>query len=80
MAIVDGEGNLLHMADVVEHRVTGTVDLVSPRGVAFSPDSRTAYVTQGGGAVSVIDVASMRVLRSYPVQSSPDGVGVGVRR
>jgi hypothetical protein len=65
MAIVDGQGNRLHIASVTEHRILGGVDLVSPRGVAFSPDSKTAFVTLGGGSLAIIDV---------------DGVGVGGRR
>ena len=80
MAIVDGQGGKLHVADVAQHRIIGAVELAAPRGVAFSPDSRTAYVTQGGGSVSVIDVAGLRVTGTIPVQVSPDGVGVGVRR
>jgi DNA-binding beta-propeller fold protein YncE len=80
MAIVDGQGDRLFIASVADHRVVGSVQLTSPRGVAFSPDSKTAYVTLGGGSLSVIDVAGLTVVRSYPVQVSPDGVGVGVRR
>lgn len=79
VAIVDGQGNKLHIADVAEHRLIGAVDLLGPRGVQFSPDSKTAYVTQGGGSVAVIDIATLRVTRSIAVQVSPDGVGVGVR-
>jgi YVTN family beta-propeller protein len=80
MAIVDGQGGKLHIADVAQHRIIGAVDLTQPRGVAFSPDSRTAYVTQGGGSLAIIDVAGLQVTRSIPVQISPDGVGVGMRR
>lgn len=80
MAIVDGQGGKLHIADVAQHRIIGAVNLTQPRGVAFSPDSKTAYVTQGGGMLAIIDVASLLITRSIPVQISPDGVGVGVRR
>jgi DNA-binding beta-propeller fold protein YncE len=80
MAIVDGKGDKLQIADVTQHRLIGAVDLPSPRGVAFSPDSKTAYVTLGGGTLATIDVAGLRVTGSVPVQISPDGVGVGIRR
>lgn len=80
MAIVDGQGNRLVIADVATHRVVGGVDLAQPRGVQFSPDSKTAFVTLGGGELAVIDVAGLRVVRTIAVQASPDGVGVGVRR
>jgi DNA-binding beta-propeller fold protein YncE len=80
MAIVDGQGNRLVIADVITHRVIGGVELPEPRGVQFSPDSKTAFVTLGGGSLAVVDVAGLRVLRTIPVQASPDGVGVGVRR
>jgi DNA-binding beta-propeller fold protein YncE len=80
MAIVDGQGNRLVIADVATHRVIGGVELMQPRGVQFSPDSKTAYVTLGGGELAVIDVAGLRLVRTIAVQASPDGVGVGVRR
>jgi DNA-binding beta-propeller fold protein YncE len=80
MAIVDGRANRLHIADVAQHRIIGAVDLQEPRGVAFHPDGTTAYVTLGGGALAIIDVASLRITSTLPVQASPDGVGVGVRR
>ena len=79
MAIVDGQGNRLVIADVATHRVIGGVDLDQPRGVQFSPNGRTAFVTLGGGSLAVIDVASLSVVRMIPVQASPDGVGVGLR-
>jgi DNA-binding beta-propeller fold protein YncE len=79
MAVVDGTGNRLVIADVASHLVVGSVALASPRGVAIAPDNRTAYVTLAGGQLAVIDLASMVVSRTVPVQASPDGVGVGVR-
>lgn len=78
MAIVDATANKVHFADVATHEITGAVDLLSPRGVVIGPDNRTAYITLGGGSVEVVDIASREVLRSLPVQASPDGVAVGV--
>jgi DNA-binding beta-propeller fold protein YncE len=80
MAVVDGRGNKLHIADVATHRYTGAVELSSPRGVVIQSDNRTAYVTLAAGSVAVVDLSQLRVLRTIAVQSSPDGVAVGVRR
>lgn len=79
MGIVDGQGNKLVIADVASHSIAGTIELNAPRGVAFAPDSRTAYVTLAGGELAVVDMTSFKVLRTLPVQASPDGVGAGVR-
>jgi DNA-binding beta-propeller fold protein YncE len=80
MAVVDGRGNKLHIADVASHRFTGAIELSSPRGVVIQSDNRTAYVTLAAGTLAVVDLQQLSVLRTIPVQSSPDGVAVGVRR
>ena len=80
MAIVDGKGGKLVLADVATHNILGNVELLEPRGVQFTPDSKTAYVTLGGGQLAVVDVATRAVVKTLDVQASPDGVGVGVRR
>lgn len=79
MAIVDGTGNRLVIADVASHLIVGSIALDSPRGVAIAPDNRTAYVTLAGGLLAVVDIESMTVRRTLAVQASPDGVGVGMR-
>jgi DNA-binding beta-propeller fold protein YncE len=53
-------------------------------GVAFSPDSRYAYVTQESigsdpGAVDVIDLTSRKVVSSVPVPAQPTGLTVYLR-
>jgi YVTN family beta-propeller protein len=60
--------------------VIGTVDVGDgPIDVAFSPDGRTAYVTDNGflepGSVSVVDTATLGVVRTLamPVQTSSSG-------
>lgn len=80
MAIVDGMANELVIADVATHQRVGAIPLASPRGVVIGPDNRTAYVTLAAGELAVVDIRDMRTLRTFAVQSSPDGVGVGVRR
>ena len=80
VAIVDGMGNHLLIADVASKRIVTRVPLDSPRGVAIAEDNRTAWVTLGGGQVVEVDLDAGTVLRTIPVQASPDGVGVGIRR
>jgi DNA-binding beta-propeller fold protein YncE len=80
IAIVDGQGNRLLIADVATHTIAGEIAVASPRGLAIAPDSRTAYVTLAAGQVAEVDIRNFRVLRTIAVQASPDGVGVGVRR
>ena len=80
MAIVDATGNKVHFADVATHQMIGSVGMLSPRGVAIGPDNRTAYVTLGGGSVEIVAIEELAIVRSIPVQASPDGVAVGLRR
>lgn len=80
VAIVDGMGDRLVIADVATHGVAGAIDLPQPRGVAIAPDSRTAYVTLAGGEMAVVDLDTMTETRRVAVQASPDGVAVGWRR
>ena len=79
VAIVDGMGNHLIVADVMSKRVTSRIPLASPRGVSIADDNRTAWVTLGGGQVVEVDMEAGAVLRTVTVQASPDGVGVGRR-
>jgi DNA-binding beta-propeller fold protein YncE len=80
IAIVDGMGGALLVADVLSKRVVTTIPLVEPRGVSIAGDNRTAWVTLGGGQVVEVDIEAGTVLRTLDVQVSPDGVGVGHRR
>lgn len=79
MAIVDGKADRVFFADVPQHTMLGSVSLTQPRGVAFSPDSRTAFVTLAHGELAVVDVATRTVQRTIAVQQSPDGVAVRYR-
>ena len=80
IAIVDGRGNQLLIADARTRAVIGKIDLQSPRGVRIAPDNRTAWVTLADSSVAEVDIRELKVLRTVAVQASPDGVGVGVRR
>ena len=79
VAIVDGQGDRLVIGDVATHAITGSVPLPAPRGVAISPDSRTAYVTLAGGELAVVDLTTFAEVQRFAVQASPDGVAVGWR-
>jgi DNA-binding beta-propeller fold protein YncE len=80
VAVVDGEGNQLRIADVASHAYVGSIPLSSPRGVVIAGDNRTAYVTLAEGSLAVVDIQDLQVERTVSVQASPDGVGTGVRR
>lgn len=80
MAIVDGQGGKLMIADVATHRYVGSIPLAAPRGVVVAADNRTAYVTLAAGQVAEVDIRDMKILRTMQVQASPDGVGTGIRR
>lgn len=80
MAVVDGQGNRLMIADVATHAFVGSIPLAQPRGVIIAADNRTAYVTLAAGELAVVDVVDLKVLRRLAVQASPDGVGTGIRR
>jgi DNA-binding beta-propeller fold protein YncE len=80
IAIVDGQANRLRIADVATGAYTGEITLTQPRGVIIQSNNRTAYVTLAAGELAVVDLIEKRVLRTIAVQSSPDGVAVGVRR
>jgi DNA-binding beta-propeller fold protein YncE len=80
MAVVDGQGNQLLIADVASHAYVGSIPLSSPRGVVIASDNRTAYVTLAEGALAVVDIQDLGVQRTVAVQASPDGVGTGIRR
>lgn len=44
-------------------------------GVTFSPDGKTAYISnQGAGTLSVVDVATHTLIKDIPVGAKPNGV------
>ena len=54
-------------------------------GIAFSPDSRVAYIScesigSDPGAVDMIDLATRKVVASIPVPGQPTGIAVGSLR
>ena len=52
-----------------------------PVGIAYSSDSRFAYVAcQGIDAVAVIDLRARRLVKTVPVGPAPDAVAIAERR
>jgi YVTN family beta-propeller protein len=52
-----------------------------PVGIAYSSDSKFAYVAcQGINAVAIIDIAARRLVRTVPVGPGPDAVAISERR
>jgi DNA-binding beta-propeller fold protein YncE len=64
--------------DVATHVRQASVTVApGPKVIALSRDGRRAYVTHPErGALTLIDVPSLTVLRSVPVPGTPDGVAV----
>jgi DNA-binding beta-propeller fold protein YncE len=79
VAIVDGKGAQLLLVDRETRITRRSVPVDDPRGVAFTPDGRTAWITLGAGHVAEVDVALGAVKRQLAVQASPDGVDAGMR-
>lgn len=78
MTMVDAEGHKLWVANVADHKMIGSIELTDPRGVSISRDSRTAYVTQAGGLVAIVDLVDLTVKQTLTVEASPDGVAVSL--
>ena len=57
-------------------RVASVTVAAGPKVIALSADGRRAYLTHPRGALTMIDVPSMSVLRSVPLAGAPDGVAV----
>jgi YVTN family beta-propeller protein len=52
-----------------------------PVGIAYSADSKFAYVAcQGIDAVAIIDIAARKLLRTIPVGPGPDAVAISEKR
>jgi YVTN family beta-propeller protein len=64
--------------DTASNTVTATIPVdTHPAGVAVTPDSQRAYITNSSGkTVSVIDTASNTVTATIPVDTYPDRVAV----
>ena len=69
---------ILHILDIRERSVTGTVSLgSSPFGVTVSPASEQIFVLIGGtDEVWVIDPGNQAVVGKIPVGDGPDGIAI----
>ena len=64
----------LRIIEVASTKVVATLSMNGsyPRGIAVSPDSKTAYVAiMGGSTVEKIDLTSLTVVSSFAVGSNP---------
>ena len=73
-------GDRISEVDLSDHTATPFIEgIISPKGIAISPDGSTLYVTSetGGGAVQVIDVATAEVTSTLNVGSGPESINIG---
>lgn len=70
------DSTVLVYSVVRQERVGSVVVGAGPKVIAISADGRRAYVTHPRGALTVFDVPSLRVLRSIPLNGTPDGVAL----
>lgn len=76
LVVHGGDGTVVAYDSETKDRVASVRVGESPKVIALSPDGRRAYVTHPAGALTLIDVPSMTVLRSVPLEGTPDGVAV----
>src|SRR5262249_27168969 len=60
--------------DTAKQAIAGTADVPKPHTVSIHPDGKLAYVTSqepGHFALSVVDMASRKVVRSVPLEKTP---------
>jgi YVTN family beta-propeller protein len=75
-------GQSLTVVNTADHSITGVVSLAfdensKPVGVAVSPDGRRIYVANGrGNSVSVIDSASLRIIKTIAVGQRVWGIAI----
>jgi YVTN family beta-propeller protein len=73
----DGNYNTVSVIDTASNTVTAAITVGSGRGVAITPDSTKAYVSNFiDNTISVIDTASDTVIATIPVAPRPTGVAV----
>jgi DNA-binding beta-propeller fold protein YncE len=78
LVVLGGEARIVAY-DVATIEVVASVDVPrEPKVIAVRSDGRLAYVTHPDGALTMIDVPSMTVLRTVPLNGTPDGVAVGL--
>jgi DNA-binding beta-propeller fold protein YncE len=78
LVVLGGEARIVTY-DVATVEAVASVDVPpGPKVIAVRADGRLAYVTHPDGALTVIDVPSMTVLRTVPLSGTPDGVAIGL--
>jgi YVTN family beta-propeller protein len=69
--------NQIDVIDTLTNTDVGGRLVDSPAGIAFNPTGTRAYVTSGGGTVTVFDAATLKQIGSYKVGRYPVDVSVG---
>ena len=78
--VVHGGDSTVVAYDVATRRRVGVARVPGvPKVIAMTPDGRHAYVTIPQGALAMIEVASMTVVRTVQLSGTPDGVAVLAR-
>jgi DNA-binding beta-propeller fold protein YncE len=79
--IVHGGDSTVVSYDVRSRSPVASVTVpAGPKVIALSADGRRAYVTHPHGALTMIDVPSMTVLRTVALPGTPDGVAIAEPR
>jgi DNA-binding beta-propeller fold protein YncE len=76
LVVHGGDANVVKYDVATRMRLESLAVAAGPKVIALSTDGRRAYITHPAGALTMIDVASMSVLRSMPLTGTPDGVAV----
>jgi len=76
LVVHGGDANVVKYDVATRRRLESLPVAAGPKVIALSTDGRRAYITHPAGALTMIDVASMSVLRSIPLTGTPDGVAV----
>src|SRR5262249_33737345 len=74
--VTNSGSNTVSVIDTATNTVVANVPVVSPIGVAITPDGTHAYVTNFTGTVSVIATATNTVVATVPVGNNPSGVAI----
>jgi YVTN family beta-propeller protein len=79
--ITNSQNNNVSVIDTATNKVTATIPVSSPNGVAVTPDGKNVYATSGSevsetpGTVYVINTTTNKVTTNITVGSNPIAIG-----
>jgi DNA-binding beta-propeller fold protein YncE len=77
LVVSDGDSTVTVLDPRTKARLGSVVVPGGPKVIAVSPDGRRAYLSHPErGALTMVDLGSMTVLRTVPLPGTPDGVAV----